>query len=157
MEIIEGVNYFKDISTEEKHEIFVGIGKCLDKCQTCPISTVVGSTYCTMEEREERCGGCENYSKMRGLANRLPDYDLTKRQRQLLNKSVEDITGSELEELVFSGVPKAIVARAFGITQRNTSNHFGKLAVSKGANIPKGQKLDIDEQQMYQTKSLGEW
>lgn len=155
-EQIDGVTYFKVMDNEEKRNVFVSIGKCLNVCAKCPVSTVKGSTYCTIEEREELCGGCDTYKEMRSLADTLPSYDLTTRHRKLLNKGADEITAEELEELIYSGVQKAVIARAMGVHRANGSK-FVAFLYEKGVNIPSGYKVSEDEQNEYQTKSLGAW
>lgn len=155
MEMIEGLTYFKEVEPGEKHRIFVKIGRGLDKCRECPVMAQVGASYCTTYEREEMCGSCPNYLDMQELASQLSNYDLTKRQRNLLNKTEETITGSEVEELFYSGVPKKTIAHAMGFMQKNL-RRFEHFLIIKGANIPKNYKPSLAEQQKFQTMNLKE-
>lgn len=152
MRKIDGVTNFKELAEGEKHKIFSTIGKCLDKCERCPVSTLAGTTYVQIQERLVLCGGCRTYRRLRKLAVKLEDYDLTTRQKQLLNKGAE-LTGEEIEELFYSGVQKAQIARAMGFKDGNGS--FNTVARDRGAILPKKYKHDFDTQQQYQTDYLG--
>lgn len=122
---IEGINSFKMLSREQKTDIMRGIGQCLDVCVTCPLK--VGkktSALMRKHEVEELCGSCLNYKRLRRLGASLPQYDLTREQKELLIKCREEgFNIKTIVRLYRTGVEKSVLRKAVGINSMTAFNN----------------------------------